>query len=161
MINLKKFKYFCIFFLFIWTLFIWRNSLQIGDLSQQQSDWFVDRIKYFISSIFNINNSQNDLSSLSFLIRKFAHFSEFFILSFLWSILILKLNNIYNKKIFFPILLSILIAIIDETIQLYVPGRAGMLQDVFIDTSGAICGLISFLIIRKFFTKTFYKIFNL
>ena len=151
MINLKKFKYFCIFFLFIWTLFIWRNSLQIGNLSQQQSDWFVDRIKYFISSIFNINNSQNDLSTLSFLIRKFAHFSEFFILSFLWSILILKLNN--SKKIFLPIFLSILISIIDETIQLYVPGRSGMLQDVFIDSTGALFGLITFLSIRKVLYK--------
>ena len=151
MINLKKFKYFCIFFLFIWTLFIWRNSLQIGNLSQQQSDWFVDKIKYFISSIFNINNSQNDLSSLSFLIRKFAHFSEFFILSFLWSILILKLNN--SKKIFLPIFISILISIIDETIQLYVPGRSGMLQDIFIDSTGAFFGLITFLSIRKVLDK--------
>lgn len=151
MTNLKKIKYFCIFFLFIWTLFIWRNSLQIGNLSQQQSDWFVDRIKYLISSIFNINNSQNDLSSLSFIIRKFAHFSEFFILSFLWSILILKLNN--SKKIFLPIFISILISIIDETIQLYVPGRSGMLQDVFIDSTGALFGLITFLSIRKVLYK--------
>ena len=149
--TLKKKKYFCLLLIIIWTLFIWRNSLQIGNLSQQQSDWFVDKIKYFISSIFNINNSQNDLSTLSFLIRKFAHFSEFFILSFLWSILILKLNN--SKKIFLPILFSILISIIDETIQLYVPGRSGMLQDVFIDTSGAICGLITFFIIKKVLYK--------
>ena len=149
--TLKKKKSFCLLLIIIWTLFIWRNSLQIGNLSQQQSDWFVDKIKYFINFIFNFNNSQNDLSFLSFLIRKFAHFSEFFILSFLWSILILKLNN--SKKIFLPILFSILISIIDETIQLYVPGRAGMLRDVFIDSTGAFFGLITFLSIRKVLDK--------
>lgn len=149
--NLKKKRYIYIFLMIIiWILFIWNNSLQVADLSQKQSDWFMEKLKFIFNFFFDLED--ND-SLTSFFTRKLAHFSEFFILSFLLSCFILRLNSINRKIFFLPILISGIIASIDETIQLFILGRSGMLKDVFIDTSGAIFGFIFFLFIRKIFKK--------
>lgn len=77
------------------------------------------------------------------LIRKIAHFSEFALLGLLCSgLAVLELEKI-------PVGLlgaGLAVACIDETIQLYVPGRASSLLDVWIDTSGFAFGLVVFLI---------------
>ena len=49
-----------------------------------------------------------------------------------------------NKNKFYLITLihGLMVAIIDESIQLFVPGRSGLITDVFIDFSGVITGLL-------------------
>ncbi len=76
-----------------------------------------------------------DFDTVHHLVRKFAHFSEYYIL----ALLVRKAseNTFHGKGVILCIMLYGFIApCIDEFIQLHVPGRAGALSDVMIDMSG-------------------------
>lgn len=85
----------------------------------------------------NINKIINDIHPI---IRKCAHFTEYFILAILVLLMIkeTKLNYFYT----FTILFCILIALLDESHQLFVDGRSGSIIDVLIDTSGSLLYLL-------------------
>lgn len=69
------------------------------------------------------------------LIRKIAHFIEFGILGALLSGAML---NYRGKRNFLTVfLISLLAALADETVQLFVEGRSGEVRDVWIDFFGA------------------------
>ena len=52
-----------------------------------------------------------------------------------------------------PLLFCLAVACVDETIQLFVPGRAGRLTDVGIDTLGAALGIVLITLIQTMKTK--------
>lgn len=83
------------------------------------------------------------------IMRKLAHFSEYFIL----AVLVLIFANYVAKwkiksryKFIFVFLICLVIcafyALSDEFHQLFISGRTGQIVDACIDTSGAFCGLI-------------------
>ena len=84
----------------------------------------------------NDNNINSIIDDIHPYIRKIAHFSEYLILSLL-VLLMLKETKL-NYNYIFTILFCLLIAIIDETNQLFVDGRVGSFVDVLIDTSGCL-----------------------
>ena len=82
--------------------------------------------------------AKKDFLKLERVIRKLAHAVLFFILGFLINFLMAE----YGLKKFFCAAISPVFAMsvgfFDETIQLFTVGRAGSLQDVFIDFAGAV-----------------------
>mgnify|MGYP002627328188 CR=1 FL=1 len=112
-------------------------------------------ITEFIIRIFN-----RDFSSLSYerqevlfdlyehIIRKIAHFTIFMSLGFCSSCAAGK-RKIFSLKSLLVLTFCFLYACSDEIHQLFVPGRAGMLKDVFIDTSGSITGMLISLAVIK------------
>lgn len=63
----------------------------------------------------------------------------------------LKFENgkVYRKKAMLTITLAMLIGILDEVHQSFIPGRGATVRDVFIDVIGALMGVtIALLIIR-------------
>lgn len=72
----------------------------------------------------------SDLPWLHLLIRKFAHFSEYFILYLLFGI-----NFGYTR---YSLLFCVLVAVSDEFHQLFIADRVGSLIDVLIDSSGSL-----------------------
>ena len=85
----------------------------------------------------------------NFLIRKCAHFSEYAVLGIL-SCLAFKTDwKNRNVALALQILLLVSVPCIDETIQLFVPGRCGALMDVMIDLSGACTGFVLGCFIRS------------
>ena len=81
-------------------------------------------------------------SSTGSVIRKLAHWSEYFIFAVL---LIRALNRgsktvIPKRRILFAVILAALYAAIDEWHQAFVPSRDATARDVFIDAMGAACG---------------------
>lgn len=72
----------------------------------------------------------SDIPWLHLLIRKFAHFSEYFILYLLFGI-----NFGYKRYSF---LFCVLVAVSDEFHQLFIADRVGSLIDVLIDSSGSL-----------------------
>lgn len=79
-------------------------------------------------------------------IRKCAHFSVFTMLGFFASMTAGR-RKLFGRGTAFTLLFCVLYACSDEIHQLFVPGRAGMIMDVIIDTGGALTGiLISFLV---------------
>lgn len=107
---------------------IWGNSAVTADESQAMSDWVLKLLSFL---------PEGELGSV--LIRKAAHFSEFALLGMLmgWMSLLCAGRT-------FPGILGIGLGCgcIDETIQYFVPGRASMLLDVWIDFSGFATGFI-------------------
>lgn len=76
--------------------------------------------------------------SMTFIVRKTAHFTEYAVLGFLFCL--------YFQDQKYNFLRSVtatgLYACTDELHQLFVPGRSGQLRDVVIDTCGGICGAL-------------------
>lgn len=108
-----------------------------------------------VSNDFGLKNKypSNDkinlvIEKLTYPLRKIAHASEYFILTFL---LIIALKNIGIdglKIIVFVLILCFLYACFDEYHQTLVYGRIGLFSDVLIDTLGGItyCIIYSFVI---------------
>ena len=140
---------------FLWICFIWFNSLKPGKESGELSAWILELVNGGFSII--------SLSVSHLFIRKLAHFLEFAVLGVLLSFVIyfffeLRLSNSRKRDalLYLALPTSFLVASIDETIQLFVPGRAGLFSDVMIDTSGALCAITVFflaLLIRSKFKK--------
>lgn len=72
------------------------------------------------------------------LLRKIAHFTEFASLGLLLG----WLFGMLRKKKVTPFLCGALAACIDETIQIFVPGRGPGIRDVCIDVGGVVTGMI-------------------
>lgn len=125
----------------IMTALIWSNSLLPASISSVQSGFVVS----IISSIFGWIGISIDPTLLSLLIRKLAHFLEFTILGFLFFNIRFMLN--IKKNLMLAISLGIIVAIIDECIQLFIEGRVFMITDIGIDTFGVIVGSIIGLLI--------------
>lgn len=105
--------------------------------SSNQSNFIVD----IITSIINIK----DIGLLSLIIRKLAHFIEYFIL----GILVINFITRYDKKIIIAILLCIIYATSDEIHQIFVPGRSCQIIDIMIDSLGSIMGIYLYKLITK------------
>lgn len=91
-------------------------------------------------------------------IRKLAHFSEFAVLGVLTSVTFYVYDRNfkkYIKRLLQMFFICLATAVTDETIQLFVPQRAGMVQDVLIDFSGAVTGIIivSFICMLVYFKR--------
>ena len=127
----------------LWMLFIFNMSSYNSIDSNNQSGFIVN----IISNILNIN----DLDTLSFIIRKIAHFTEYFILGLFTQNMI---HN-YNKKKYISIIICIFYAISDELHQSLIPGRSCQILDVIIDSIGSLLGI--YLLHIFFKTKKFNK----
>ena len=121
----------------LWMVFIFVMSSFDATSSSNQSNFIVD----IITSIINIK----DTGLLSLIIRKLAHFTEYFIL----GILVINLITRYDKKIIIAILLCIIYATSDEIHQIFVPGRSCQITDIMIDSLGSIIGIYLYKLITK------------
>ena len=74
-------------------------------------------------------------------LRKIAHFAEYFVLGGCVTGMFFYTASFKFSK---PMLFSLLIAVADETLQLYVAGRSSELPDVWLDFGGAIVGGLIF-----------------
>lgn len=138
----------------IWICIIFSFSLQVADKSTVLSDGVGELILEHASTE-TINESrlwtESEWKLFHKIIRKCGHFAEFFVLG------ILMMLNMYQskfkRKYITGIFLCMLVALTDETIQLFVPGRAGMITDVILDMFGSIVGMYSYILISSFLRK--------
>ena len=121
----------------LWMIFIFVMSSFDATSSSNQSNFIVD----IITSIINIK----DIGLLSLIIRKLAHFIEYFIL----GILVINFITRYDKKIIIAILLCIIYATSDEIHQIFVTGRSCQIIDIMIDSLGSIMGIYLYKLITK------------
>lgn len=130
------------------TAFIFFNSLQNGEESGKQSDFVVDIVNSFLS-FFGI---RADVDTLGTVIRKLAHFTEYFVLGITSSLFLLQYNS--KRLVAVSPIYCFLIALCDEFImQMSTEGRAPQFTDVLIDLSGALLALIALLVIIRIKNK--------
>ena len=110
--------------------FIWGNSMMTatdsGSLSTGVLDWLGEFIPFFA------NGAHHKV------LRKIAHFSEFFLLGLLCAAQRVKSEKLLT---FGLIAFGLIAACIDETIQIFVLGRSSSLLDVWLDISGFATGV--------------------
>ena len=84
--------------------------------------------------------------------RKLAHFAEFTLEGFLLMLCLRVYTAHFVRHISWPLLGGMTTALLDETIQRFIPGRSSQVTDVWIDmagvVSGALISLILLLIVR-------------
>ena len=115
--------------------FIWDNSLQNGGTS----DGFSLIFAKWIAPIANKLGFYGNIWALNRIIRKLAHLTEFTILG---GVLYVVLRRyIEYGTVVKTIGVGIVIASLDEFIQLFSLGRSYKLFDVLIDTVGIIIGI--------------------
>lgn len=116
--------------------FIFIHSSMTADESDSESLATLD----VLLNIFKSLGISAELTN--HIVRKAAHFCEFCLLGVLSTFTLFS----YIKK---PInnmttvcFICLATAVADEAIQLFVPGRAGMVQDVILDFSGSLTGIV-------------------
>lgn len=117
------------------TLFIFNNSIQSAEVSSGESGVIVDFILNLLSKVGLWINRD----ALMTFVRKSAHIAEFM----LQGILLANCFEMqYKRRIIYILFFGLMTACIDEYIQLFSPGRAGMVQDIFIDFAGTVSGTV-------------------
>lgn len=136
-----------------WIAFIWGHSLIQGPQSSLESGFVVALMRPLFEAI-----GVTDVDLMSFLVRKFAHFSEYAILGILAyghyrarRNVTPTLGQAVAKRFvtIWPDVSVVLVPVVDECLQLFVPGRSGHPRDVLIDLAGLCTGaLLAWLVSR-------------
>ena len=122
----------CVCLLVLNLTFIWGNSMLPADASTVFSDWVRDVLVMLFSG------GGGAVGGGTGLLRKIAHFSEFACL----GVLLAWLMGMLGKRRALALGAGFAAACIDETIQLFVPGRGPAFTDVLLDTSGVLAGVL-------------------
>ncbi|MBQ7793038.1 MAG: VanZ family protein [Clostridia bacterium] len=130
---MKKSRIFLILAVLV-TVFIFSNSAQNADTSAQISNGLFAFLSQLLSGFENIITPK--------LLRKAAHFTEFFA-----QAVFLSLSAQYSKKGLRPHLVQVafaglLTACCDELLQTFSAGRSPQVTDIFIDFSGCAAAMV-------------------
>lgn len=138
--------------LLAWVAVIWGHSLMPGSESSSESGRVVQLVQHLIYH-FGLQDNYYaarllaDPDLLHHIVRKTAHFSEYFVLGALsFNALRLTFSNPMTGSLAL-VVLWVSVPSIDEWIQRFVPERAGRLADVMLDMSGFACSFVICLLI--------------
>ena len=133
MVKSKKRLFWCAVLIVCNIAFIWGNSLLPAEVSKAISGFVRD----IVSAIFGGSGGADDAVVGEGILRKIAHFIEFTCLGSLlcWLFSMLQKHKLYALACGF------LTACVDETIQVFVPGRGPRVTDVLLDSVGVACGI--------------------
>lgn len=128
------------FLIVLWMLVIFCNSASDGVTSSNYSSGIIVNV---VSTINGVDKDSSEMKQIvkkySFVVRKFAHVFEFFVLGllvFYWGFNF----NIMNFSYMFQFCLCY--AISDEIHQLFSVGRSCQIGDVVIDSVASILALV-------------------
>ena len=126
-------------FILVQTAFIWTNSV----LSQESSGQMSGELTSLIKDMLGLRERVSD-EFLHHIIRKTAHFTEFFILGALYTMIRACLPvKIRSSLLIFPAFATLATAVTDEFIQSFT-NRGSSVSDVVLDFCGALCAIIIF-----------------
>ena len=123
--------------LVLWVCVIWGNSLIPGPASDANS-YAVVGVLRDLFGFFGIT----DPEFMNHIVRKGAHFWEYAISGFLACRALGVRPGEGLAGHARAVALGVAIAAVDECIQLFVPNRAGMVEDVLLDACGVCFGVL-------------------
>lgn len=141
---MKKIIYISISILIFCTIF-YLSSRQ-ADESNDQSETIIVFLRIMTEE--EIIDNPAKARVVSFVVRKLAHFSIYALLG-VFVYLSTREFEVINHTFIVALLITMLLAGIDEVHQYFVPGRSMELRDVIIDTTGAFVGIIVIMRILK------------
>lgn len=123
--------------------FIFINSMFDAVESSEQSSFVLNLLNSVLHSLqININLTEH-------FVRKSAHFAEYFVLGTLLFLTVKSFIMKLNVKILSASFIGLLIAVVDELIQLTSLGRSAQFSDVVLDFSGVVTSFVVWYIIFK------------
>lgn len=137
--NTKAKKYLVLAAVLLVLCFIWGNSFLSGTESGKISGGLLAWLKETFPFLKGLTGH---------LIRKLGHFSEFTALGFFLSWLLRMENQQGIHRVTFPMFLGLAAANVDETIQVFRPGRGPSVIDVWIDFGGVCTGIALFFLLH-------------
>lgn len=136
-----------------WMCVIFAFSAQEKEESSEVSEAISYRMVSSTGLLFHLHLDEEQLREIAAAIentvRKAAHMTEYGILSILFYIWLGKWQFRVRRRALLAIAFAALYAVSDEIHQLFVPGRAGMVRDVVIDSMGSVFGIFIFLGVKK------------
>ena len=128
--------------------FIFNNS----SFSKEESAAQSESLASFIKPIIDFANRLS-FNEFEHIVRKLAHFSEFGLLGVELALLAFHISRKFKPRdAVYAAFASLLIADLDEFLQLFTE-RGSMVSDVFIDFSGALCGIAAGYILMAVITS--------
>lgn len=132
-----------------WMITIFAFSAQNAAESSQTSQSVSYRIAEWQSRLFGQEKTEEELleqaKGMQLVIRKGAHMSEYALLVVLLALHLGCYSFSGKKTALLALGLAVCYAATDEFHQLFVPGRAGRVTDVCIDSVGSLAGVLFYL----------------
>ena len=107
----------------------------------------------FIGDGPDMEKYQKIIEDKTFIVRKTAHFTEYFILGLILILYLQTKEKLTTKYIILAIIFCVLYATSDEIHQLFVDGRSCKIMDILIDTCGSSLAILGFTSIYKITTN--------
>ncbi|MDD6811925.1 MAG: VanZ family protein [Lachnospiraceae bacterium] len=150
---MKKVRTFAGILALFWMCIIFSFSAQEKEESSEVSEAISYRMVSSTGILFHLHLDEEQVQKIAAAIensvRKTAHMAEFGILAVLLYIWLGKWPYTTGRKSVMSATFAVFYAASDEIHQLFVPGRAGMVKDVLIDSIGAVLGILVFLGVKK------------
>ncbi|MBR2916151.1 MAG: VanZ family protein [Clostridia bacterium] len=121
-------------------LIITMFSSQTAEKSSEISKSIMDKMEWVPESIPRETPDRAGTISLHQIIRKLAHFYNFFIVGVLLGAIYISLKENGRQALLWASF-GLLVAIADELHQHFVPGRSAEVYDVLVDFSGVLFGM--------------------
>lgn len=118
-------------------LFIWYQSSLPAEVSGGKSDFVTEIVVDALDRV----NIEVDKLTVGQAVRKLAHLTEFFFFGLIWCLFFLTIKP-PQKALFITFHYGAIVALTDEIIQHFVPGRAMLVTDVMIDLGGVTLALL-------------------
>jgi VanZ family protein len=106
----------------------------------------------FVESSIPMDGGPGDIKFLTDLnpdIQNLLHIPLYACLSFLWVRAFSRLRVNSAKGVVLALFITILYGCLDEVHQTFVPGRYGGLMDIYLNTVGAVIGIVLFKLWKK------------
>lgn len=150
--HIRKYTYLILTILTI--SFIFYNSTRNGVESTNASN----TVLIFLNNL--LLNLGININIQAIVLRKLAHFAEFFLLGTFIMFTFESFTGKLLKNLGYTLFFSLLVPVLDETIQLFSVGRSSQVVDVLIDFFGAFTGIIYviiFIYLKNKFKYSFKK----
>lgn len=117
--------------------FIFYNSMTPANESSAQSGFVLEQVLWLLDAV-----GLEQVQMTEHIIRKTAHVLEYALMGMLLYQCLSGYTLPVRERLGGQILFSVLIPLVDETIQLFTTGRSGQISDVWLDFTGAIGGAV-------------------
>lgn len=145
MSKCKKARIILYVLLAFWMILIFVMSSQKASQSSQLSGGIVYKLITVFFSKFDsmpLDDQTQLVNTITFIVRKSAHFLEYFILGLLATLIMLTYDVKHKLKAIMSVVFCLLYATSDEIHQYFVEGRACRFTDICIDAAGSVVAIV-------------------
>ncbi|MBQ8186686.1 MAG: VanZ family protein [Clostridia bacterium] len=146
-----------------WMALIFSFSVETAAESTETSGGFIEFfMAKWIPGFTELTDAEQTakIESVTYFVRKSAHFVVFAVLGFLTCAALWSCDVSVKRAFLLAAVIGALYAVSDEVHQVFVPGRAGMIRDVILDTCGVVTGSGAMTLVRLIVKKIKHKSFS-